>query len=64
MKKNLNNICKCGHDADEHGISLNLGSYCDMCWNNKNLSRKEVYHNYKQDNLKYLENLYDKRIKK
>lgn len=59
----MNNLddftCMCGHRKDSHGTSLNLGPYCDVCWEDKHVSTKNSYHKFKPDNLLYLERKYD-----
>lgn len=59
-------IC-CGHLKSSHRKDY-WGSYnnhyaCDECYKNPWRSIEGIYptHNYKPDNLKYLEDLYDKK---
>lgn len=59
----VNNICVCGHEEhshhfdDEVAIMPEFGnSWCIDCTNSRN-----SFHNFKIDNLKYLEELYAKR---
>jgi hypothetical protein len=55
-------ICKCGHNKGVHGISLNLGGYCNACFDDRDLPLIDVYHCYKADNLKYLELKYEEKV--
>jgi hypothetical protein len=46
-------ICKCGHNEEEHYIgTISKVPVCDLC---RDLSLPNEYHNFKLDNLKYLE---------
>jgi hypothetical protein len=56
-------LCYCGHTEWAHKTNGLNYSACVDCWQyvrNTNHS-KDVYHFYKEDNLRYLESLLDKR---
>jgi hypothetical protein len=56
-----NNICKCGHRREAH-LSNDYQTE-GACFDESRTIRICYWHTFKLDNLKYLEDLYDKRTK-
>lgn len=62
---NENPICLCGHHKVNHNEDAiedtNLCWICYMSWSHgrEKLERAQVYHHFRMDNLKYLEELSD-----
>lgn len=62
MKDNF--PCKCGHFKSQHGFMIN-DPVCGDCMNNvkKNIKLGMIFaHEYKPDNLKYLEEKYERTL--
>lgn len=61
-------ICKCGHLESKHRRDNAKDMYCSECWDNITTPKNPlykidcVYHNFKLDNLKYLEQKYKESI--
>lgn len=59
----MKNVCRCGHIEKDHSWSNAVSSHVDVCAHNYAGDKNCKCRNYQRDNLKYLEQLYEKKLR-
>lgn len=55
-------ICRCNHKFSKHVFDSSI-IMCEECWNSPAVKAEFICEEFKLDNLKYLEQVYEQKVK-